>query len=886
MAPRRRFVYKAWPSGSAKRKSSRDTVSHAKLPPKSQLSCNLSHNFGDSNFRRVSCEGPGGLHVSLSNDAVKINEDTSRSCDGNEKSVADDRKGTSHTQADWLSRDSSPDLRARLTRDNTYQSSTSPRDFPSDGRVLTGRDTSTLRPGSSQTTSDEDRFQRSPVSEAGMSSHRHCDNSQLRERGKREHQGSVLSLQKRKRGNTSYRHGSLQDDEGLPSSHKLARSLSRRRPSDGRITRDHKLRRSSSRDFPSDGRVLRGRDTSTSRPGSKRSPVGEAGMSSHRHYDNSQQRERGRRHHQESVSSLHNRKRSNTRYRCGSLHDDEGLPPKRRRVDDKQQGNASQYASNRCPGRSKERRALESICEKTDLEEAVLELMNKEERFKALLKSNEEIRPDLMKQIIHALHMLCSSKIYPANANSVLMYSTRTHFFNSHLSRFINQMPQDSSNIREGLVVLITQITDIFLKLLQQVGESVANDLPLPQLEIAVRELGKQNVIQQMEQINEKIQHVNNLKEEVLSKAKASTKGESIGDPPENFRDVSIIPQEKDFQHGARPFVRANVVNGRYENVDHYLDVQFRLLQEDLLIPLREGVRQLRSDRNPARPQGSNHGIAKDIRIYYDVNVLNPVCSTKGMVYRIRFDCRHKNVRRVPWRKSSRLKFGSLVCLSHDDFHTMFFATVENREPRDLQYGELEVRFENVEAADVNRFIKERESFEMVESEAYFEAYRHNLEALQKITEEELPFKEHIVHCRKEEIRPPKYIDETSTFDFSVIMPKEENDLTLGEDDNDSFTEVPVLDQHNWPSRESLGLNISQLRACKQALTKRFAVIQGPPGTGKTYVGLKIAHMLLHNAKVWQEDEQSPILMISYTNHALDQFLHGLLDVMPKKGEG
>ena len=882
MAPRRRFVYKAWPSGSAKRKSSPDTVSHAKLPPKSQLSCNLSHNFGDSNFRRVSCEGSGGLHVSLSNDAVKINEDSSRSCDGNEKSVADDRKGTNHTQAD-----SSPDLRARLTRDNTYQSSTSPRDFPSDGRVLTRRDTLTSRPGSSQTTSDEDRFQRSPVSEAGMSSHRHCDNSQLRERGKREHQGSVLSLQKRKRGNTSYRHGSLQDNEGLPSSHKLARSsLSRRRPSDGRITRDHKLRRSSSRDFPSDGRVLRERDTSTSRPGSKRSPVGEAGMSSHRHYDNSQQRERGRRHHQESVSSLHNRKRSNTRYICDSLHDDEGLPPKRRRGDDKQQGNASQYASNRCPGRSKERKALESICEKTDLEEAVLELMNKEERFKALLKSNEEIRPDLMKQIIHALHMLCSSKIYQANANSVLMYSTRTHFFNSHLSRFINQMPRDSSNTREGVVVLITRITDIFLTLLPQVDESVANDLPLAQLEKAVRELEKQNVIQQMEQINEKIQHVNNLKEEVLSKAKASTKGQSIGDPPVNFRDVSVIPQEKDFQHGARPFVRANVVNGRYDNVDHYLDVHFRLLREDLLIPLREGVSQLRSDRNPARPQGSNHGKAKDIRIYYDVNVLNPVCSTKRMVYRIRFNCRHRNVRHVPWRKSSRLKFGSLVCLSYDDFHTMFFATVENRDSRDLQYGELEVRFENVEAADVNRFIKERESFEMVESEAYFEAYRHNLEALQKITEEDLPFKEHIVHCSKEEISPPKYIDETSTFDFSVIMRKEESDLTLGEDDNDSFTEVSVLDQHNWPSSECLGLNISQLRACKQALTKRFAVIQGPPGTGKTYVGLKIAHMLLHNAKVWQEDEQSPILMISYTNHALDQFLHGLLDVMPKEGEG
>ena len=864
MAPRRRFDHKAASSGSAKSDSSpnlralltRDHTLKASIPSCEYPLVNRGFKTRDNTFQSSTSprdyRSEGRLVPPRDQTLERSTLSRESHSDGKAFTTRDHKLPRSS-----LSRRRPSD--GRITRDHKRRRSLS-RDFLSDGRVFRGRDTSTSRPGS----------KRSPVGEAGISSHR---------------QKSVADDRK---GTTYAQVGGLSHD---PSPDLRAR-----------LTRDNTFQSSTSpRDVPSDGRVLTGRDTSTSRPGSKRSPVGEAGISSHRHYDNSQLRERGKRQHQGSVSSLQDRKRGNTPYRRGSLQDDEGLPPKRRRVDYKQQGNALHYASNRCPGRSTEckaqenagsrtqpikYKALESICKKTDLEEAVLELTNKEERFKALLESDETIRPDLMKQIIHALHMLCFSKIYQANANDVLRYSTRKHFFNSHLSRFINQMPQDSSNTREGLVVLITRITDIFLTLLQQVGESVANDLPLAQLEIAVRELGKQNVIQQMEQINEKIQHVNNLKEEVLSKAKASAKGESIGDPPENFRDVSIIPQEKDFQHGARPFVRTNVVNGRYDNVEHYLDVQFRLLREDLLIPLREGVRQLRSDRNPARPQGSNHGKAKNIRIYYDVNVLNPVCSTKRMVYRIRFNCRHRNVRHVPWRKSSRLKFGSLVCLSYDDFHTMFFATVENRDSRDLQYGELEVRFENVEAADVNRFIKERESFEMVESEAYFEAYRHNLEALQKITEEELPFKEHIVHCRKEEIRPPKYIDETSTFDFSVIMPKEENDLTLGEDDNDSFTEVPVLDQHNWPSRESLGLNISQLRACKQALTKRFAVIQGPPGTGKTFVGLKIAHMLLHNAKVWQEEEQSPILMISYTNHALDQFLHGLLDVMPKEGEG
>ena len=72
------------------------------------------------------------------------------------------------------------------------------------------------------------------------------------------------------------------------------------------------------------------------------------------------------------------------------------------------------------------------------------------------------------------------------------------------------------------------------------------------------------------------------------------------------------------------------------------------------------------------------------------------------------------------------------------------------------------------------------------------------------------------------------------------------------------------------------------MRAFKIALAKKIAVIQGPPGTGKTYVGQKIARVLLQSASLWQdEDELSPILMVSYTNHALDEFLEGL----PKEGK-
>lgn len=46
---------------------------------------------------------------------------------------------------------------------------------------------------------------------------------------------------------------------------------------------------------------------------------------------------------------------------------------------------------------------------------------------------------------------------------------------------------------------------------------------------------------------------------------------------------------------------------------------------------------------------------------------------------------------------------------------------------------------------------------------------------------------------------------------------------------------------------------------------------------GKTYVGLKIVRALLDNRHVWEEEKKSVMLMVCYTNHALDQFLEGVL---------
>lgn len=51
--------------------------------------------------------------------------------------------------------------------------------------------------------------------------------------------------------------------------------------------------------------------------------------------------------------------------------------------------------------------------------------------------------------------------------------------------------------------------------------------------------------------------------------------------------------------------------------------------------------------------------------------------------------------------------------------------------------------------------------------------------------------------------------------------------------------------------------------------------------SGKTFLGRLIVRILLENMDLWNPARTSPILVVCYTNHALDQFLEGiLLDLM------
>ncbi|KAK3589666.1 hypothetical protein CHS0354_015170 [Potamilus streckersoni] len=170
----------------------------------------------------------------------------------------------------------------------------------------------------------------------------------------------------------------------------------------------------------------------------------------------------------------------------------------------------------------------------------------------------------------------------------------------------------------------------------------------------------------------------------------------------------------------------------------------------------------------------------QDLRLYYDVKIQQLAPGRDGIYHQLEFNV--LRLKHVEWAQSKRLLYGSFLCLSSNDFETMLFATVADRDPQDLRHGILSVSFQT-NLKDVME--KSHETFVMVESIAFFEAYKH--------------------------------------------------------------------------------------------------VLCGPPGTGKTYIGLQIVRVLLHNRHVWDENPnalldavKSPMLIVCYTNHALDQFLEGI----------
>ena len=347
------------------------------------------------------------------------------------------------------------------------------------------------------------------------------------------------------------------------------------------------------------------------------------------------------------------------------------------------------------------------------------------------------------------------------------------------------------------------------------------------------------------------------------------------------YQAIQIIPKWEEISSPNHLLqLRPNIVNGNYDSWLHYFDIQFRLLREDFISPLRKGICDY-INHKPVR------NIAT-IQVYNGVQIVKPVFTKAGLCHEIKFT--------VPFKWYSdmedlnHLRFGSLVCLSPDHFERkVFIAVVTDSDPEKLAKGQVEVMFKGSNT-DLVVNTTRSDNFVMIESLAYFESCRHILHSLQVADIATMPFTSYLIASDCGKVHPPKYLMSNGvTYNVQFIV--KQNCKVRSR-----FTNVNIMDSSRWPTFQMTDLDKSQFEAVQMALTQEVAVIQGPPGTGKTFIGLKIVQALLKNRHIWNKlqrrsdgligfrppcphTKQSPILVMCVTNHALDQFLEGILDM-------
>ena len=208
------------------------------------------------------------------------------------------------------------------------------------------------------------------------------------------------------------------------------------------------------------------------------------------------------------------------------------------------------------------------------------------------------------------------------------------------------------------------------------------------------------------------------------------------------------------------------------------MDVQFRLLREDYLKPLREGIFEFREiiqkERVNVNMASLNHhtldiNIKKKLKsidslsIYFGTQLVSTKLTDIGIVYQLRLG--DEQIRNgFDLALSKKLIFGSMVCLSSDYFmNNCLIGIICDRDIRDLRQGIIGVRFryDSIYRRNSENFPAFNNSYTMLETSAFFESYKHVLESLvsfQHLGDEAFPFKKHIVDCQNEEIEKPEYL--------------------------------------------------------------------------------------------------------------------------------
>ncbi|KAF8553255.1 P-loop containing nucleoside triphosphate hydrolase protein [Imleria badia] len=363
-----------------------------------------------------------------------------------------------------------------------------------------------------------------------------------------------------------------------------------------------------------------------------------------------------------------------------------------------------------------------------------------------------------------------------------------------------------------------------------------------------------------------------NLIKEILSTASVTSAASTPKGPGGrhdndfiNFRDISIVPTSDEIQCTRKPFIRHAALlddrDAKETRIADYLDNTFRLLRADMFHELKDELQPiLTKDSKKRGPRGTvveglsiagvyagsadqrsrtRHGIVLqcggDFKIFHNVK-----------------DSDRKTFLKTDPRGSKFLSHQSLACLVADG-QLLALGTI-------LRVEDLLVKKPPAIAIQIcgeASFVKTllnlnaAKEVKLLQTNTAIFSFEPVLKVLQ--TMKIVPLAEEILLWENGiPIRSP------STSISQLTVPLARN---------------PSMDiQSLLGTPTSIRLDGAQAESLLAGLNQRVSLIQGPPGTGKSFIGALLA-------KALHDFSDQTILVVCYTNHALDQFLEDLLKI-------
>ncbi|CAH1406157.1 unnamed protein product [Nezara viridula] len=297
-----------------------------------------------------------------------------------------------------------------------------------------------------------------------------------------------------------------------------------------------------------------------------------------------------------------------------------------------------------------------------------------------------------------------------------------------------------------------------------------------------------------------------------------------------HYSYMNIYPSPVDFFENRN--LKPNIIQGSYDSTDHYLDLHFKILKEDFVCAVRQGIEQYRSEIFGGKVKRNSL-----LHLYKNVSSIGisiDKYNLKSKIYHhIIFSDEDKiALQEDNFQVTKKFMTGSLLFFTRNDFTTFVVATVEdNGERNDC----VNKQFNGIKVSVIGNpyQLKIGKQYNMIEPVTFFEPYYQSLKTLQTMDPIYFPLKDNIVFANMKPI--------SSGIKFSIA-------------DKDK-------------------LNPSQIVALEAALSQKFTIIQGPPGTGKSYLARLIINTLIKS----RDPANYPILVICVRNNALDLVLEPLV---------